>query len=315
MNLVVFFLLCVSAALAQTQRPIAAPAKPATPATVKTSQVSGFRGGPAIDAVILSAIREDRLPGAVVVVGHNDTIVYEKAYGNRALVPEREPMTLDTIFDVASLTKVIATTSCVMKLVEQGKVRLNEKVTEYLPEFQQGQSDITVRHLLTHYSGMRPDLDLHPEWSGYETGISKALVDKPTASADSRFTYSDINFILLGEIVHRVGGKTLPEFARDEIFAPLGMQTTAFTPPQNWRSRIAPTEITKGQLLRGVVHDPTTRYMGGVAGHAGLFSTAADLSKFARMMLGKGTAGNVQVFSPLTVATFTSPQSPMSGRD
>jgi uncharacterized protein YbbC (DUF1343 family)/CubicO group peptidase (beta-lactamase class C family) len=274
-----------------------------------------FHGGPAIDGVIAEAIRTDRLPGAVVLVGHNDEIVYQKVYGNRAVVPAREAMTADTVFDVASLTKVIATTSCIMKLVEQGKVRLNEKITTYLPEFQGGTSDITVRHLLTHYSGMRPDLDLEPEWSGYQTGIAKALADRPGAPPEARFTYSDINFILLGEIVHQVSGKMLPDFAREEIFAPLGMKDSMFTPPDSMRGRIAPTEMWKGRLLRGVVHDPTTRYMGGIAGHAGLFSTAADLARFARMMLRGGELDGVRIFSPMTVELFTSPASPAGMSD
>lgn len=276
---------------------------------------STFTGGHAIDDVIQQAIRDDRLPGAVVAVGHNDEIVYLKAYGNRAIVPTREPMTEDTIFDIASLTKVIATTSSMMKLVEQGKIRLDEKVTTYVPEFQHGASDITVRELMTHYSGMRPDLDLEPEWSGYDTGIAKAVIDRPGAPPDTRFAYSDINFILLGEIVRRVSGKTLPEFAHDEVFGPLRMNETTFNPPASLRPRIAPTEVIKGTVLRGAVHDPTSRYMGGVAGHAGLFSTVADLSRFARMMLNEGELEGVRIFSPLTVRTFTSPQSPPGKSD
>ena len=273
---------------------------------------SPFNRGPALDAVILDAIQHKQIPGAVVVVGHNGGVVYQKAYGSRALVPRREPMTPDTVFDVASLTKVVATTSSVMKLVELGKIRLGDRVTQYLPEFQGGKSDITVRNLLTHYSGMRPDVDLEPVWSGYEVGIGKALIDRPTSLPNTRFVYSDINFLLLGEIVHRVGGKPLPDFAREHIFAPLGMKDTTFQPPPTWHSRIAPTELMKGSTepLRGIVHDPTSRYMGGVAGHAGLFSTAADLAKFAEMMLGMGARAGIRVFQPLTVEHFTTPQSP-----
>ena len=177
--------------------------------------------------MIEHSIHAGEIPGAVVLIGHNGAIVYEKAYGWRALVPQREAMTLDTIFDAASLTKVVATTPSIMRLVEMGKVRLDDKVTVYLPEFQGGKSDITVRQLLTHHSGMRPDLDLKPEWSGYETGIEKALADKPVTAPDQKFAYSDINFILLGEIVRRVSGEPLDEFARDEVFRPLGMTDTA----------------------------------------------------------------------------------------
>ena len=196
-------------------------------------------------------------------------------------------MTPDTIFDIASLTKVVATTPAIMKLVEQGKVRVDDQVTAYLPqfkgaefkgaEFQGGKSAITVRDLLTHYSGLPPDLALDPPWSGYETGIAKAMREKPTNPPGEKFVYSDINFELLGEIVRRVSGQSLDEFARTQIWEPLGMRETMFRPPASLRPRIAPTEIdpASGQPFRGVVHDPTARFMGGVAGHAGVFTTAA----------------------------------------
>jgi uncharacterized protein YbbC (DUF1343 family)/CubicO group peptidase (beta-lactamase class C family) len=265
-----------------------------------------FSASPQLDSAIDQAIREDHIPGAVLIVGHNGQIVHRKAYGRRAVVPHAEPMTADTIFDCASLTKVIATTSSLMKLFEQGKLRLNDRVTDYLPEFQGGKSTITIRNLMTHFSGMRPDLDLKPAWSGYETGIRMALNDKPTAAPGARFVYSDINFILLGEIVRRLSGQTLDIFARQNIFEPLGMTESMFQPPPTLRDRIAPTEGP----LRAVVHDPTARSMGGVAGHAGLFSTASDLARFCEMMLGKGSRQGVRIFSPLTVEKFTTPQSP-----
>jgi uncharacterized protein YbbC (DUF1343 family)/CubicO group peptidase (beta-lactamase class C family) len=274
-----------------------------------------FTGGPALDATIEAAIAADEIPGGIVLVGNERQIIYHKAYGNRSVVPVSEPMTLDTIFDVASLTKVVATTPAIMKLVESGKVRLNDRVTAYLPEFQGGTSDITVRQLLTHFSGMRPDVDLEPEWSGYETGIQKALIDKPTAPPNVRFTYSDINFLLLGEIVARVSGKPLPDYAREQVFEPLGMTDTTFNPADDLKPRVAPTEIVKDATtpLRGVVHDPTSRFMGGIAGHAGLFSTAWDLAKFAEMMLNFGQRNGARIFSPLTIQAFTSPRSPEGG--
>jgi uncharacterized protein YbbC (DUF1343 family)/CubicO group peptidase (beta-lactamase class C family) len=273
---------------------------------------TNFTGGPALDTEIAQAVKEGQIPGAVVVVGHDGQVVYQKAYGYRALVPEKEVMTLDTIFDAASLTKVIATTSCLMKLVEEGKIRISDRVTQYLPEFQGGKSELTLRHLLTHFSGLRPDLDLKPEWSGYATGIHKALAEKSVSPPNTKFVYSDINFILLGEIVRKVSGETLPEYAHEKIFAPLGMIDTMFLPPPALLPRIAPTEVLPGDTkpLRGIVHDGTTRFMGGIAGHAGLFTTAADLSKFAEMMLGLGARNGVRVFSPVTVRTFTAPQTP-----
>jgi len=276
-----------------------------------------FKGSDALDTLIEDAILADQIPGAVCLAGKISgepgslIILHRKAYGSRAVVPAREQMTDDTIFDAASLTKVVATTSSVMKLFEQGKIRLNDKVTDYLPGFQNGRSDITVRHLLTHFSGLRPDVDLKPEWSGYETGIEKALVDVPIAEPGQRMIYSDINFILLGEIVRKVSGRPLDEFARDEIFKPLGMSESTFNPPAGWIPRIAPTEMNNGKPLRGVVHDPTTRFMGGVAGHAGLFTTADDLGRFAVMMINLGALPNGQrLFSPLTVRKFTEPQTP-----
>ncbi|MEP7362198.1 MAG: exo-beta-N-acetylmuramidase NamZ domain-containing protein [Acidobacteriota bacterium] len=275
-----------------------------------------FAGSVDLDRVIDHAIASKQIPGAVCIAGQAGQpgrLLHRKAYGSRALVPQVEPMTLDTVFDAASLTKVIATTSSVMRLFEQGKLRLNDPVTTYLPRFQGGKSDITVRQLLTHYSGMRPDLDLEPEWSGYEMGISKALVDKPIAAPGERFIYSDINFELLGEIVRVLSGKTLAEFASDEVFRPLSMKDTRFLPPVDWQDRIAPTEVLKGKTVpvRGIVHDPTARYMGGIAGHAGLFTTAADLSKFAQMMLNLGVSANgTRVFQAATIAKFTEPNSP-----
>ena len=267
---------------------------------------------PNADRAIDEAIQSGLIPGAVLLVGHDGQVVYRKAYGERALIPHREAMTLDTIFDAASLTKVVATTPSIMKLFEQGKIRLNDPVTKYLPEFQGGHSEITIRNLMTHFSGLRPDLDLEPPWSGYETGIQRALIDKPAGPPGVRFVYSDINFILMGEIVRRLSGESLADFAHHNIFEPLGMHETMFQPPPALRPRIAPTEIdrTTGQPLRGVVHDDTSRYMGGIAGHAGLFTTANDLAKFAQMMLGRGSANGTRIFSSVTIEKFTTPQSP-----
>jgi len=272
-----------------------------------------FSAGPAVDDAINQAIAQGRLPGAVLVVGHNGQVIYQKAYGHRALAPRSEDMTLDTIFDCASLTKVIATTSSLMKLFEQGKFRLNDRITEYIPDFMDGKSEITIRNLFTHFSGLQPDVPLKDPWTGYDTGIKLACTFKPGGPPATRYVYSDINFILLGELVHRLSGKMLNDYARENIFLPLGMKDSMFVPPSSLIPRIAPTErwpVKTGAPLRGVVHDPTARNMGGVAGHAGLFSTAADLSRFAQMMLNGGELNGVRLFSPLTVAKFTEPQSP-----
>ena len=263
-----------------------------------------FPGATDIDAAINQAIKEEKIPGAVVLIGHEGKVVYKKAYGNRAIAPSREAMTEDTIFDAASLTKVVSTSTCLMKLFEQGKVSIDAPVTTYLPEFQGGKSDITVRDLMTHFSGFRPDLDLEPAWSGYQTGIRRALNDKPVNPRGAKFVYSDINFILLGEIIERLSGMSESEFLKKVLLEPLGMKESGYLPAKSAWPRIAPTETMKdGTILRGVVHDPTARYMGGVAGHAGLFTTAGDLAKFCQMMLDGGQG----LFSAATIAKFTSP--------
>jgi uncharacterized protein YbbC (DUF1343 family)/CubicO group peptidase (beta-lactamase class C family) len=261
-----------------------------------------------VDSVIQQAIAEGSIPGAVLIVGHDGKVVYRRAYGHRALEPRHETMTLDTVFDLASLTKVVATTTAVMQLVEQGKVRLNDPVAKYLPEFaQNGKEDITVRQLLTHYSGLQPDLDLKTPWEGKETAYRMAFAETPTEPPGSQFIYSDINFIVLGALVERVSGETLDAYAARHIFAPLRMTRTSFAPPVSWRARIAPTQYDeKEHMLRGVVHDPTARRMGGVAGHAGLFSTADDLAKFAQALLNGGDG----ILSQATVEKMTSPQQP-----
>ncbi len=245
--------------------------------------------------------------GAVLVVGHDGQVIYRKAFGNSSLEPTRTPMAVDTVFDIASLTKVVATTTAVMQLVEQGKVRLNDPVVKYIPEFgQNGKADITVRDLLTHYSGLPPDLDLTHPWTGRDVGYSMAFASTPISPSGTRFVYSDINFIVLAGLIDRVSGLPLDAYCARNIFAPLGMSHTRFRPPADWSPRIAPTEYDEhGQMLRGVVHDPTVRRMGGVSGQAGLFSTADDLAKFAQALLD-GRA----VLSPMTIEKMTTPQQP-----
>jgi len=263
-----------------------------------------------VDGVIQQAITENKIPGAVLIVGHDGHVIYRKAYGSRALEPRREAMTLDTIFDVASLTKVIVTTTAVMQLVEKGKIRLNDPVAKYLPDFaQSGKQDITVRQLLIHFSGLAPDLDKKAIWDGKDTGYRLAFAETPTDPPGSRFTYSDINFIVLGALVEQVAGETLDKYAERHIFVPLKMTHTRFLPPVAWRPKIAPTQYDENEhMLRGVVHDPTARKMGGVAGHAGLFSTADDLAKFAQALLNGGDG----ILSPLSVTKMTSPEQPPS---
>jgi len=267
---------------------------------------------------VADGIAAKAAPGAVVLIGRAGQTVYEKAYGTRATVPSTEPMTLDTVFDLASLTKVVATTTAVMTLVEQGRVRLNDPVSSFVPGFERyGKGGITVRHLLTHVSGLRPDVDLHP-WSGYDAAIALAIDEVPTTAPGEQFVYSDINFFLLGDIVVRVTGESLDAYTKRAVFGPLGMRDTGFLPATTMLPRIAPTERCAEQdawpcqrpdaaPLRGVVHDPTARRMGGVAGHAGLFSTAQDLKRFARMLINGGELDGVRILSPATVARMITP--------
>lgn len=264
----------------------------------------------AVDSIINQAIADGNIPGAVLVVGHDGAVIYRKAYGERALDPRREPMTLDTIFDLASLTKVVATTTAVMQLVELGKVRLNDPVAKYLPEFaQNGKEDITIRQLLTHYSGLAPDLDLTTPWEGKNTAYQLAFVEPPETTPGSGFVYSDLNFIMLGALVEKISGETLDAYAEQHIFAPLKMTHTRYLPPASWHPKIAPTQYDENEhMLRGVVHDPTARRMGGVAGHAGLFSTGDDLAKFAQTLLDGGDG----ILSSFIVAKMTQPETPPS---
>ena len=261
----------------------------------------------ALDQILEKAVTDGNIPGAVVLVGHNGKVVYRKAFGSRSLEPTREPMTMDSVFDLASLTKCIATTTAVMQLIEQGKVRLNDPVLTYLPEFaQNGKQDITVRELMTHFSGLSPDLDLTAPWEGRDAAFQMVMQQKPVSPPGARFVYSDINFETLGFLVEKISGLTLDEFASKNIFAPLGMKDTRFLPPANLVSRIAPTEYDeKGKMLRGTVHDPTARRMGGVAGHAGLFSTADDLARFAQDLLH-----DHKVLGASAVAKMSTPQQP-----
>ncbi|MBF0457642.1 MAG: DUF1343 domain-containing protein [Nitrospirae bacterium] len=266
-----------------------------------------------IKVIVDKAIQEGKIPGAVVITGNQDGIVYKKAFGYRALVPEKEAMTVDTIFDISSLTKVIATAPAVLQLVEQGRLRLEDPVVKYWPEFQGGGKEaITIRQLLTHYSGLRADLENYPEWHGYNTALNKILREKPGSTPGTAFVYSDINFVILGELVRRVSGQPLDEYCAEHIYKPLGMKDTAFCPSPLLQSRIAPTQFRNRIMMRGVVHDPMAYNMGGVAGHAGLFSSAPDLSVFAMTMLNMGAYNDVHILSPLMVAKMTSPQSPVN---
>jgi CubicO group peptidase (beta-lactamase class C family) len=263
-----------------------------------------------MDAAINTAIAGNKCPGGVLWLEHNGT-AYHKAFGHRALVPAREAMTENTIFDAASLTKVVATTPTIMLLIERGKINLEAPVQTYLPEFTgDGKELVTVRELLTHTSGLPPDIETKTDWHGQTAAIQKACAEKLQSPPGSAFKYSDINFFLLGEIVQRVSRTPLEIFVQREIYAPLKMSDTSFLPKKKKLSRIAPTEVVDGKPWRGVVHDPTARKMGGVAGHAGLFTTASDLARYSRMLLNLGELDGVRIFKTETVKLMTSVQTP-----
>jgi len=279
-----------------------------------------------MDQVIQASIAKKELPGAVVLVARHGRVVWRKAYGSRAVEPQPEAMTADTIFDLASLTKIVATATSIMILIEQGKVRLSDPAIQFIPEMKgSGRDAITIEQLLTHTAGFAPDFDLRERWTGYDEAIKRLYREPLRNQPGARFVYSDINYIALGEVVHRVSGQALDEFARGNIFVPLGMRDTGFNPDPGLRSRIAPTEKRRGQMnylgdtgenagpqgeqwLRGQVHDPTSFRMNGVAGHAGLFSTANDLAIFCQMILNGGSYNGVRILSPMGVATMTRPR-------
>lgn len=363
--LILSLLLCVSAVQVYAQGlPVAAPAS------------VGMNGAKLdqIDQIVLADIADKKMPGAVVIVGRKGKIVYRKAFGNRSLVPTVEPMTIDTIFDVASLTKPVATATSIMILVEQGKLRLSDTIGKFIPDIDDPEAKkVTILQLLTHTSGYRPDFDLGEKWTGRDGMLAALKKEKLRNPPGTRFVYSDIGFIVLGEIIFRVANDTTPgylfygltNFAPQKVFAPTGMNSTGFvslliepmdgsiTPAMLLlRSRphrgseeakltdFAPTENVRGQsgylgstfegkqedgdrILRAMVHDPTALRMGGIAGHAGLFSTADDLARYCQMLLnggmipamtsGRSTSGKPLVYGPWrtlsaqTVARMTQP--------
>jgi CubicO group peptidase (beta-lactamase class C family) len=265
-----------------------------------------------MDAEINRAIAERHLPGAVLWVESNG-LSYCKAFGSRALVPSLEPMTEDTIFDIASLTKVLATTPSLMILYERGQLKLDEFVAAYLVEFEHGPNQrITIRQLLTHTSGISRSLNSNPDWADMKHALKLVAAERPAHPPGVEFVYSDINFILLGEVVQRVSGQKLADFAAKEIFEPLRMDDTTFLPPRAKMPRIAPTEKAGREVLRGKVHDPKAQRMGGIAGHAGVFTTAPDMARFGRMLLNGGELDGVRILKPETVKLMTSVQTPAS---
>lgn len=265
-----------------------------------------------IDALVDEAIAAGKAPGCVIVVGRHDDVLFRRAYGARAVLPERVPMTVDTVFDLASLTKPVATAMSVMVLVERGRIDLGAPAARYVPELSR-LPPMTVEQLLLHTSGLpavtaAADHALEPAARMQRFG-ALTLKSRP----GERFVYSDVGFSVLEEIVRRQGGKDLATFAREEVWAPLGMTETSFLPPPDLRARAAPTEARDGGFVPGDVHDPRAFLAGGVAGHAGVFSTADDLTRFAQAMLGRGTLEGRRVLSEKTFDVMVARRETSSG--
>jgi CubicO group peptidase (beta-lactamase class C family) len=267
-----------------------------------------------IDDVVAEGLRRKRLPGCVVLVGRKGKIVHFKAYGYRELLPNKVPMTTDTVFDLASLTKPIATATSVMTLVEQGKVSLSDTVAKYIPEFgSSGKQEITVEQLLTHQGGLIPDNALRDYDNGQETAWKNIFDLKLYVDPGTKFVYSDVGFIVLAKLVERVTGKNIHQYSTDAIFKPLGMNETGFLPSAELRKRAAVTEQREKRWMRGEVHDPRAYRLGGIAGHAGLFSTADDLALYAQMLLQTGELNGSRAMKTGTVALMIKPVEVSSG--
>lgn len=268
-----------------------------------------------VDEVINTSIENKQTPGAVLLVGHKGYVVYKKAYGDRMIQPHIEKMTPDTIFDMASLTKPTATATGIMILQEEGMLNVNDKVSKYIPEFaQNGKEDITLVNLLTHTAGLKPDVPDPNRGAGYD-GVIKEICSMSTSyTPGTKFVYSDLGYITLGEIIRRVAGRPENEFVAKRIFDPLGMKDTGYLPPKNKLDRCAPTAYRDGKLMLGEVNDPTAWEMGGVAGHAGLFSTVDDMAILCQMLLNGGEYNGVRVLKPETVRLMTTNQSPVTSQ-
>jgi len=262
-----------------------------------------------IDDAVRAAIERKELPGAVVLILHRDAVVYRKAFGQRAVAPDAMPIDLTTVFDLASLTKPIATATSILLLIQDGKLDVKDRLAQHLPAFRRKETeDITLEHLLLHTSGFIADNPL----ADYENGVEKAWANlfalNPLAPPGTRFTYSDVNYLLLGKIVEVVGGQPLDQFAKARIFDPLGMKETCFRPQGVLKQRAAPTQQREGRWMQGEVHDPRAYLLGGSAGHAGLFSTADDLAIYARMLLRRGRHPGKTLLDEKTVTLMTTPR-------
>lgn len=260
-----------------------------------------------IDRVVEQSIAQSKMPGAVVLVGHRGAIVYHKAFGQKQLQPERKQMENTTVFDLASITKPVATATSIMLLLERGLIRLNDKVSDHLPEFgTKGKDKVTIKQLLTHVGGLIPDNSIKDYQGTPEQSIKNFLDVDLNYEPEKDFKYSDVGFLVLGELIKRKTGKSVHDFSRENVFHPLGMSETTYLPPSELAQRAATTEQREGRWMIGEVHDPRAYALGGIAGHAGLFSTTTDLAVYAQMMLNQGEYQGVRVLGTQTVKMMTS---------
>ncbi len=260
-----------------------------------------------IDEAVAQAMKVGQLPGAVVVVVHKGHIIFRKAYG-KCNVENGSPMLPEIVFDLASLTKPIATATAIMMLIEQGKLKPADPIARYVPGEPFPGAKITIEHLLLHTSGLIADNPLDDYKDGQAKSLERIYQLKPLAAPGTKFIYSDVNYIVLGELVERLSGIPLDAFTRKHIFEPLGMHETGFRPAGKLKERAAPTEKRDGRWMLGEVHDPRSWALGGVAGHAGLFSTADDLAVYAQMLLNRGEYGGQRTLDAKTVDLFTTPR-------
>ena len=283
------------------------------------SNLKRFSG---VDKVVTSAIKDSAFPGAVVLVAKNGKIVYEKGYGHYTYDKLSHPVSVTTIYDLASVSKVISTTTCAMICYDRGLFKLDDKVSKYLPQFaQNGKGNVEIKNLLEHNSGLRPDLISYRKFTNSENKeqsvMNAIFTDSLIYPTGTKMVYSDLGMITMGKIIEKVTGETQDKFAEENIFKPLGMTSTMYNPTEKFYNRIAPTEYDnywRHRQIRGTVHDETAQLLGGVAGHAGLFSDAPDLAKLLEMVLQRGVYGGKRYIKASTVRLFTKRQSDLSTR-
>lgn len=279
-----------------------------------------------IDRIVQQGLQNKNMPGAVVLVARDGHVVFHKAYGDRQQQPSVEPMTVDTVFDMASITKPVVTATCVMKLIEYGKLKLDDPVSKHIPEFAaNGKGDITVLQLLTHQGGLIPDNSIRDYAGSADEAMQKIYALKTYVEPGSKFVYSDVGFIVLADLVKRVSGANVHQFSQQHIFKPLGMIETGFLPTDALKLRSATTQTrtkkgvahrdgpTEKHWMQGEVHDPRAYALGGIAGHAGLFSTAADLAVYGQMMISNGQYQGVRILNPETIELMTKARQVSSG--